>query len=202
MARLKPLPQSSLDAEQRTLFDAITKGERSRGRPLEDFLLEDGSLRGPFNAWLHAPGVGHPAQLLGESVRYQSRLPPRLRELAILTVAARWRADYEWWAHSRIARAEGLSEEMIAAVKAGRQPSGTDTQALMVHRFASELLENRRVSEQSYRDVTDALGDAGAVELVTLLGYYSLVSMVLNTFEVPLPAGEESPFAPGNAIGP
>ncbi len=194
MARLRPLPVSKLDAEQRALFDAITKGERSKGRPLEDFLLEDGSLRGPFNAWLQAPRIGQPAQLLGESLRYRGQLPPRLRELAILTVAARWRADYEWWAHSRIARAEGMSEESIAAIKAGRAPSDVDTEALMVHRFACELMDARRISEQSYRDVAKALGDAGAVELVTLLGYYTLVSMVLNAFEVPLPAGEEPPF--------
>lgn len=194
MARLKPLPLSNLDAEQRALFDAITKGDRSRGRPPEDFLLADGSLRGPFNAWLHAPKIGQPAQLLGECLRYRGQLPPRLRELAILTVAARWRAEYEWWAHSRIARAEGLSEEIIAAIKAGRPPSGADAEALTVHRFACELMDTRRVSEQSYRDVADALGDAGAVELVTLLGYYTLISMVLNAFEVPLPAGEKPPF--------
>ncbi len=194
MARLKPLPLSNLDTEQRALFDAITKGDRSRGRPLEDFLLEDGSLRGPFNAWLQAPKIGQPAQLLGECLRYRGQLPPRLRELAILTVAARWRAEYEWWAHSRIARAEGLSEEIIAAIKAGRPPGGADAEALMVHRFACELMDTRRVSEQSYRDVAKALGDAGAVELVTLLGYYTLISMVLNAFEVPLPAGEKPPF--------
>ncbi len=194
MARLKPLPLSKLDAEQRALVDAITKGKRSKGRPLENFLLEDGSLRGPFNAWLHAPRIGQPAQLLGECLRYRGQLPPRLRELAILTVAARWRADYEWWAHSRIARAEGLSEETIATIKAGRPPNGTDAEARIVHRFACELMETRRVSEQSYRDVANALGDEGAVELVTLLGYYTLVSMVLNAFEVPLPAGEEPAF--------
>ncbi len=194
MARLKPLPLSNLDTEQRALFDAITKGDRSRGRPLEDFLLEDGSLRGPFNAWLHAPKIGQPAQLLGECLRYRGQLPPRLRELAILTVAARWRAEYEWWAHSRIAKAEGLSEEIIAAIKARRPPGGADAEALMVHRFACELMDTRRVSEQSYRDVAKALGDAGAVELVTLLGYYTLISMVLNAFEVPLPAGEKPPF--------
>ncbi len=194
MARLKPLPLSNLDTEQRALFDAITKGDRSRGRPLEDFLLEDGSLRGPFNAWLQAPKIGQPAQLLGECLRYRGQLPPRLRELAILTVAARWRAEYEWWAHSRIAKAEGLSEEIIAAIKAGRPPGSADAEALMVHRFACELMDTRRVSEQSYRDVAKALGDAGAVELVTLLGYYTLISMVLNAFEVPLPAGEKPPF--------
>ena len=194
MPRLKSLPQSNLDAEQRALFEAITQGERSRGRPLGDFLLEDGSLRGPFNAWLHAPRIGQPAQLLGESIRYRSQLPPRLRELAILTVAARWQADYEWWAHSRSALAEGLSAECIAAIKAGRPPSGSDTEARMVHRFATELMETRRVSEQCYREVVNALGDAGAVELVTLLGYYTLVSMILNAFEVPLPAGQRPPF--------
>ena len=143
MARLKALPLSSLDPEQRALFDAITTGKRSKDRPLEDFLLGDGSPRGPFNAWLHAPNIGRPAQRLGESIRYRGRLPPRLRELAILTVAARWRADYEWWDHSRIARAEGLSDRTIAAIKDGKSPSEADAEARAVYGFASELMENR-----------------------------------------------------------
>ncbi len=195
MGRLKALARSNLDSEQRALFDAITTGERSKRRPLEDFLLEDESLRGPFNAWLHVPQLGQPAQRLGESLRYQSDLPPRLRELAILTVAARWRADYEWWAHSRIAKTVGLGDETIAALKGGALPSGAGAEAKAVHRFACELMDTRQVSDETYREAVAVLGDSGAVELVTLLGYYTLVSMVLKTFKVPMPAGEKPPFS-------
>lgn len=194
MGRLKALAPSDLDAEQRALFDAITTGKRSKGRPIEDFLLDDGSLRGPFNAWLQAPKIGQPAQRLGEAIRYQTRLPPKLRELAILTVAARWRTDYEWWAHSRVARREGLGEEIIAALRDGALPRSAGSAERAVHRFATELMDTRQVTDGAYRELVTLLGDSGAVELVTLLGYYTLVSMVLNAFEVPMPAGETPPF--------
>ncbi len=195
MGRLKALAPSKLDSEQRALFDAITTGKRSRGRPLEDFLLDGGGLRGPFNAWLHAPNIGQPAQRLGEAIRYECRLPPKMRELAILTVAARWRADYEWWAHSRIARAVGLGDETITALKDGVLPSASAAEEIAVHRFAIELMANHQVSDETYREVVALLGDSGTVELVSLLGYYTLVSMLLNAFKVPMPAGETPPFA-------
>jgi 4-carboxymuconolactone decarboxylase len=195
MGRLKALSPSKLDTEQRALFVTITTGERSQGRSLEDFLLDGGGLRGPFNAWLHAPNVGRPAQRLGEAIRYEGRLPPKLRELAILTVAARWRADYEWWAHSRIARAVGLGDETITALQDGVLPGAADADEIAVHRFATELMANHQVCDEAYREVVDLLGDSGAVELVTLIGYYTLVSMLLNAFRVPMPAGETPPFA-------
>jgi len=195
MGRLKALPPSRLDAEQRALFDAITTSKRSQGRPLEDFLLEDGGLRGPFNAWLHAPKIGQPAQRLGEAVRYESRLPPRLRELAILTVSARWRADYEWWAHSRIARSVGLGDETITALKSEELPSAAEPEELAVHRLAIELMDNHRVNDEVYREAVARLGEPGVVELITLLGYYTLVSMILNTFQVAIPEGETPPFS-------
>lgn len=194
MGRLKALRPSDLDPAQRALLEAITTGKRSKGRSLDDFFLQDGSLRGPFNAWLHAPEVGQSAQRLGEAVRYQTHLPPKLHELAILTVAARWRADYEWWAHARLAQAVGLSDETIEALKDQQSPSETETEAVAVHRFAVELIDTHRVSDETYRDVTALLGDSGTVELVTLLGYYTLVAMVLKAFEAPLPAGEPLPL--------
>ncbi len=193
--RLKPLAPPELDAEQRALFEAITRGRRSEGRELKDFLLDDGGLRGPFNAWLHAPHVGRPAQRLGEAIRYQTRLPATLRELAILTVAASWRTDYEWWAHSRIARSAGLGDEIIAALKKGTLPQSASPPERLVHRFAAELLEDKRVTDETYRDTVALLGESATVELVSLLGYYVLVSMILNVFEVPLPRGEDPPFA-------
>lgn len=195
MGRLRSLALSELDAEQRELFDSITQGKRSRGRKLEEFLLEDGGLRGPFNAWLHTPVLGQSAQRLGEAIRYESRLPPNLRELAILTVAATWRAEYEWWAHSRLAREAGVSEETIAALKDGGLPDSASPAERTVHRFAGELMASKRVTDETYRSTAALLGDPGTVELVTTLGYYVLVSMLLNAFQVPLPVGEEPTFS-------
>lgn len=195
MGRLASLAPASLNPEQRALFEAITTGQRSRGRSPEDFLLPDGGLRGPFNPWLYAAKIGYPAQRLGEAIRYETDLPPKLRELAILTVAAYWRADYEWWAHSRIGRDAGLAEETIAAVKKGKIPHAAGSDERTVHRFARELMDEKRLRDDTYREAAALLGDQGAVELVSLLGYYSLVSMTLKAFEVAMPAGERSPFA-------
>jgi 4-carboxymuconolactone decarboxylase len=195
MGRLKALSSARLDTEQRALFEAITTGKRSEGRPLKDFLLEDGGLRGPFNAWLHAPKLGQPAQRLGEAIRYEGRLPPRLRELAILTVAARWRADYEWWAHRRIALSAGLGDETIEALKDGVLPGAADPEESVVYRLAVELMDSHQVGDGVYREAVTRLGEPCVVELVTLLGYYTLVSMVVNTFKVAVPGGETPPFS-------
>ncbi len=195
MGRLAPLVPDSLNPEQRALFEAITTGQRSKGRSLDDFLLPDGELRGPFNPWLYATNIGHPAQRLGEAIRYQTDLPPKLRELAILAVAAFWRADYEWWAHSRIGRNAGLAEETIAALKEGKLPRDADADEKTVHKFAQELIAKKQLSDDTYREAAALLGDQGAVELVTLLGYYTLVSMTLKAFKVTMPKDQPPPFA-------
>lgn len=194
MGRLKPLSKNALNDEQRLLLSAITGGKRSSHRAPGSFFLEDGGLRGPFNAWLHAPAVGHPAQRLGEAVRFETGLDPALRELAILTVAATWRADYEWWAHRTIALEAGLPEATVEAIKQGELPDSAAPAARVVYDFSKELLGRHRVDEHTYRLAADALGDRGVVELVAVLGYYTLVSMTLNAFEVGMPKGATRPF--------
>ena len=152
-------------------------------------------MSGPFNAWLRSPVLGEAAQRLGEAVRFESTLPPQLRELEILIVAAKWKAQYEWWAHERIARREGLDEGVIASVKAETSPDFSNPIEGLVYNFARELLDQHRVSDHLYDEAVELLGEAGVVELVILLGYYTLVSMTLNVFEVPVPSGADAPFA-------
>ena len=160
MSRLQPLDPAALEPEQRALFEAITGGRRAKDREAGSLFYEDGSLIGPFNPWLHHPPIGQRAQRLGEVLRYQGTLAPRLREVAILTVAAEWRSQFEWWAHRRIALEVGLSEETIAAIKAGRSPEdGTEDEQLVYH-FAAALLENRRVSTATYRATAQRLGES------------------------------------------
>ena len=151
-------------------------------------------MSGPFNAWLRSPVLGDAAQRLGETVRFESALPPQLRELAILIVAAKWKAQYEWWAHERIARQEGLDQRIIESVKAETVPDFSNPTEAVVCSFARQLLDEHRVSEVLYAEAVELLGETGVVELVILLGYYTLVSMTLNVFEVPVPTGESAPF--------
>ena len=194
MSRLPELERDDLDAAGRALFDAITGGKRGAGKGSAAFITAQGGLRGPFNALLHAPHVGDAAQRLGECLRFDGVLPARQRELAVLCVAARWRAAYEWWAHARIARACGLPEAIIEAIRQRAQPSFHEPDERLVHDFSRALIDEQQVAEPLYRDSVAALGEAAVVELVVLLGYYSMVSMLLVGFEVPIPDGESPPF--------
>ena len=124
-------------------------------------------------------------------------LPGAAREIAILTVGAKWMAEYEWWAHARIGRREGVSDETIDAIHRGERPTLSDPLESAVYDFTAALLETGRVEPAAYDAARAQIGDSGLVELVTLAGYYTLVSFTLNAFEVRLPAGEAYAFGKG-----
>ena len=194
MTRIRAVTQAQFTAAQRRLFDAITQGKRGENRPIEAFLTPEGGLRGPFNPFLYSPELGDPAQQLGAAVRYKTSNPPRSRELAILCVAAEWKAEYEWCAHARIARKEGLPDSIIESIRWGKQPVFSDPTEAAVYGFVRELSATKSVSESLYTEAVRVLGESGVVELVMLVGYYVFISMVLNVFEIPLPPGETPPF--------
>ena len=194
MSRISYITPENFTEAQQHLFKSITGGKRGEGRAPEDLLNAEGGMSGPFNAWLRSPVLGEAAQRVGEAVRFESALPPQLRELAILVVAAKWKAQYEWWAHERIARREGLDEGVIESVKAETLPDFSNSTESVVYNFARELLDEHRVSDHLYDKAVELLGEVMVVELVILLGYYTLVSMTLNVFEVPVPTGESAPF--------
>ena len=194
MSRLADLPPDRFDDAQRAFYDELRGGRRATG-PGDDFLGPGGGLRGPFNAMVRAPAVGLPAQRLGEALRYRGDLPGTWREAAILTVARTWQAQYEWWAHARIGRREGLSDAVIDAIKAGGPlPDGTEPALGAVHDYATALMAEHRIGDDLYARAAETIGEARLVELTLLLGYYTMVSMTLNAFRVPLPDGEAPPF--------
>jgi 4-carboxymuconolactone decarboxylase len=204
MSRIAGLAPERQSPEQRELYDAILRGPRAQaaaargqasGTGAPSGLLDDsGALVGPFNAWLLSPAIGDRIQRLGEAIRFSSSLPQNVLEVAILTEAREWRAEFEWWAHVRLARRAGVSADVIAAIHEEREPVFTDAGEEVAWRFSRELLSTRRVSAATYRAARERFGENGVMELVTLLGYYTLVSMTLNTFEVPLPEGQEPAF--------
>ena len=200
MSRIPYIGRESFTEAQQRLFENITGGKRGKGRPLETFLTPEGGLRGPFNALLYSPTIGDAAQRLGdaaqrlgEAVRFESSLPPRLRELVILTVVVYWNAQYAVCAHERIARREGLDEHLIESLEEGVRPDFENPTEALIYDFAREVIDKQRVSNRVYNEAVALLGEAGVVDLVTLLGYYTMVSMILTVFEVPLPTGESSP---------
>ena len=197
MSRLAAVKPADATSAQREVIDAIAGGARGRGRPLESLLDERGGLAGPFNAWVHRPDLGIVVQRLGERLRFHGTLPGAAREIAILTVGARWMAEYEWWAHGKVARREGVSDETIGAIRRGERPRLSDPVQQAAYDFTSALLETGGMDSALYDAARAQLGDGGLVELVTLVGYYTLVSFTLNAFEVPLPGGESYAFEHG-----
>ena len=190
--RLTKLVPDRLNDEQRGLYERIAGGPRRKmALPLAD---QEGGLIGPFNAYLHTPELGSRLEAAGVGLREVTALAPRLREIAILVSARHYRAQFEWFAHAQIARREGVESELIEAIHRGEEPAFLDPTDACVYRFSVELLENHRVREESYAAVSARLSERERVELVFILGYYALVSLTLNAFEVELPPGEPLPF--------
>lgn len=178
---------SELSDEQRELWDGLTE---SRGGGV-DLVDGEGHLVGPFNAWLHVPKIGRRLSSLGAYLRFRTSIERRLSEVAICTVGAHWRSEFEFWAHAPMALEHGVDESVIAALRAGERPEFERDDERIVHEVARQLLNDRRVDDATYADAETLLGEEGMVELVTLIGYYCLISMLLNLFDVPLPPGEE-----------
>jgi 4-carboxymuconolactone decarboxylase len=185
MSRLPYLRREDLDDAGRTVWDGL---ESSRGRTLVN---EDGGLVGPFNAWVHAPGVGRRLSGLGATLRFETSIERRLLELAIIVVAAHWQAEFEWWAHARMAREHGVADEIVDAIGRGETPELVAADEALVYDFARQLVAGGRVDDPTYAGAVELLGNQGVVELVSLCGYYTLVSFTLNAFTVPLPPGAE-----------
>jgi 4-carboxymuconolactone decarboxylase len=182
-ARLPALDLAALTDVQQALVDAIAAGPRGKF-----------SNSGPFAVYLHAPGFGNLAQQLGAHVRFGTSVPPRLSEFAILCTGARWKAQYEWYAHAQLAATQGVKAATIRDLQAGRAPKSAPPDERAIYAFVNELYATRRVSNATYARVHRLLGDRGMVELVGTLGYYVMVSMTLNVFRMPLPEGETPPF--------
>ena len=149
----------------------------------------EGGLIGPFNALVTAPRVGAHIARLGEAVRFDTHLDRRLQELAIITVGAHFRANFEFWAHTRLAVAAGLSPEVASAIGAGTEPSFAADDEALVHRFTTSLLQTGRADDGTYAAMQTLLGDEGVVEMVASIGYYCLISLTLDAFAIQLPEG-------------
>ena len=176
MTRLAVPAPDEMSAEQRAVHDRISSGPR-------------GGVRGPLALWLHRPELADNAQALGRCCRYETCLPPRLSELAILTTARIWDAAYEWQAHLQPAREAGLSEEVIVALEEDKNPAFHNPDEELVYSFTRELNLTKAVSDDLYARTVAGLGPDATVDLVGVLGYYSLISMTIKAFDVLPPDG-------------
>ena len=181
MPRLTVPGPDQLAPDERRVWDMIASGPRGR-------------VEGPLRIWVKSPGLAEQAQALGAYCRFGSCLPPRLSELAILITGAHWKAKFEWHSHLPLALAAGLCETVAESIRLGQPPVFEREDEAAVHAFATGLIVTRQVSEAAYQRAIAALGERGVIDLVGILGYYTLVSMTLNAFEVPLPEGVSDPF--------
>jgi 4-carboxymuconolactone decarboxylase len=184
MSRLSPLTEADLSAEQQAVLDAIRTGPRgSRG------------LGGPFGVYARAPSIGHEAQALGAAVRFRaSELAENVKEVAICTVGAFFHSKFEFAAHAALAQKAGVDGAVVEALRTGTTPEFTDTKESTAHRIAATLLREHRIPDALYAEGRERFGETGMIELVTTVGYYSLVSFTLNTFQVPLADDMRDPF--------
>ena len=181
--RFKELQQAEMTEAQRKAYEGIISGPR-------------GGARGPFNALLRSPDLADRVQRVGEYVRFKSSLPARLNELAIIIVARYWTAQYEWYAHRRLAIQAGLSPATADAIAAGQRPPSLTPDEESIYNFVNEILTTKQVSDATFKATKDRFGERGVVDLIGVSGYYQLVSMLLNVDRYPLPDGTKPELKP------
>jgi 4-carboxymuconolactone decarboxylase len=190
--RFKQIPVDQLNAEQRTLYDAIRSGPRSKLS--NSGASQPGPLGGPFNVWLRSPGIGDCIQRLGEEIRFRSSLPAKLNELAIIITGRIWTSHYEWHAHCKLALDAGLDPSIAQDIAENRRPGKMDEDETIVYDFSMELHKSQGVSDATYKRAVDRFGERGVMDIIAANGFYALVSMCLNVDRTPLPAGVVSPL--------
>jgi 4-carboxymuconolactone decarboxylase len=174
--RMPPLTPDQLTTEQRS---AVEELRRVRG-------IE---LRGPWIPMLRSPEVLSRSRAMGDYLRYESALPPELSEFLILLTAGEWRQQYEWHAHSSIALEAGISADTLSAIAEGRRPTDMTNEQAALYALFNELHDNHSVSDATYATALDLFGERGVIDAVGIVGYYTLLAMVMNTTRTPLPAG-------------
>ena len=180
--RMPPLPTDALTEQQ--------------AQALANFVAARGQPTGPWIALLRSPELMTRTRGLSDYLRFESVLPGWLREFVILMTARQWGQSYEWNAHYRIAIEEGLSAEMAQAIAEGRRPEGMVDEEEILYDFCMELHRNHSVSDATYDKAVSRFGEQGVIEAVSLMGYYTMISMILNTSRAPLPAGATPALAP------
>ena len=183
MSRLEPLAEDTFDEAQRAFVEALQSGPRGKL-----------GLIGPFGVWARSPKIGTAIQALGAMARFETALPEDAKEVAICAVGAHYRAKFEFAAHGPMAIAAGVPEAVVEAIRVGETPTFADDAQATAYRVAQALLVQHQLDADTYARALERFGESALIELVTLVGYYGLVSLTLNAFEVPLAPTMSDPF--------
>jgi len=181
--RFRPLTYDEMNPAQKKMIDHLLEGER-------------GGTGGPFNVMLRSPEMGDIAQQLGAYLRFHSSLPRKMNEFAIILTGRYMTAQYEFYAHRPLAIQAGLSESIANAVAEGKRPTGMKPDEEALYNFVEELLTKKQVSDATFKTAVDHFGEQGVVDCIALIGYYQIVSAMLNVDRYPLPDGAKPPLKP------
>lgn len=170
--RMPPLPPETMDDAQRAAADALIAGPRK-------------AVKGPFIALLRSPQLLAPLQRAGDYLRFDSALSRRASEFATLVVARQWAQQFEWRIHVPLARKAGTSDATIDALAGGQRPPAMSAEEALVYDLVHELAVHRGVSDATYAACVERFGERGVIDLVGVVGYFTLMSMVLNVARTP-----------------
>ena len=190
--RFSVTPFSEMTPEQRAAADALRSGPRASVG--SSAVAAPDRVGSPFNIWIRRPELLDRLQRVGEYIRFKSSLPPRLNEFAILITARRWDAQYEWFAHHRLAMAGGLDAKIADDLANGRRPANMKPDEAVVYDFVTELNEHHGVTDETFGRATAAFGEPGVADLIAVTGYYVLVAMTVNVDRTPIPDGGKPPL--------
>jgi 4-carboxymuconolactone decarboxylase len=184
-SRLKRMAFEEMSAEQQAQYERIRRARQPRA---------DGQFGGPFDPWLRRPEVAARALSLGNYIWERTTVGRRIVELAILVTGSHWRSNVEWVAHARMAREQGVSDEVIQAVFERRMPENAPDDEKLTIAVCRALHETQDLPLELYRQAVATWGEEGLVDIIQTIGYYTFVSMTLNAFDVPTREGDPTPF--------
>ena len=169
--RLPDLDLNTFTDKQKQVYRDIENGPRGR-------------VSGPLRIWMRNPELAKNAQALGQYARFDSSLPPKLSELAILITARYWSAQFEWVHHVPSAREAQISEDIISSIAYARRPIFSDASMQTVFDYCAELHRDTEVSDDTYKNAISKLGTARVIDLTAICGYYTLISMTIKAFRI------------------
>jgi 4-carboxymuconolactone decarboxylase len=182
--RFPQLTMDQLDDRQRLLADKVMR-------------VSSVGIGGPYNVMLRSPVFGDRMFELLRYLRWDTSLPLRLNEFAILVIARQWRSQVEWFAHAPLAEKAGLAPAIVAELKADKRPANMAADEAAVYDFVTEITTRHEVSDETFKRAKEVLGEQQVVDLTAVAGTYITVAMILAMGEATVPPGKEEPFRPG-----
>ncbi len=194
--RFGPLKVEQMTETQRRAAEQILASAKRADGPGGRYMAKTGEFPGPYGFLLRSPELAIRWRNLSEYIRFETSLPLRLNEFAILIQARFWTAQFEWWAHYPLALRAGLAQTIADELRIGKRPAGMQPDEEAVYDFCIELMQAHHVSDATFTKAQAQFTEQQIVDLVGVAGFYATVSMILNTIEAPVPASDALPLSP------